>query len=273
MTSTCARWPSAPASRPRPRASRRSAPPNCRRCARAKPAPRPDCSGSPMRANCSTARKSAPRSASPSSTGGCTQFAADIAREQQQTSDAEVALQRLDTEDAELKEEIKSRVEKRSGVDERVSEAEATLSAAERMFGELTTALADLTAKRNQLEAGVRTHRDRLARLDQEIAKRPGRRAEAQRRNRQSRRPRRARRRHGDRAGNAGRLRSRRTGQRDRPCRRAAEARSLPRPAHRGRQARAAAGDRSAHHLKARQRRDQESVAADHRRRHRRQGL
>ncbi|UPJ47472.1 AAA family ATPase [Bradyrhizobium sp. 200] len=99
-----------------------------------------------------------------------TQFAADIAREQQQTSDAEVALQRLDTEDAELKEEIRSRVEKRSGVDERVSEAEATLSAAERMFGELTTALADLTAKRNQLEAGVRTHRDRLARLDQEIA-------------------------------------------------------------------------------------------------------
>jgi chromosome segregation protein len=99
-----------------------------------------------------------------------TQFAADIAREQQQTSDAEIALQRLDTEDAELKEEIKSRVEKRSGVDERVSEAEATLSDAERMFGELTTALADLTAKRNQLEAGVRTHRDRLARLDQEIA-------------------------------------------------------------------------------------------------------
>jgi len=99
-----------------------------------------------------------------------TQFAADIAREQQQTSDAEVALLRLDTEDSEIKEEIKSRVEKRSGVDERVSEAEATLAAAERMFSELTTVLADLTAKRNQLEAGVRTHRDRLARLDQEIA-------------------------------------------------------------------------------------------------------
>jgi chromosome segregation protein len=99
-----------------------------------------------------------------------TQFSADIAREQQQTSDAEVALQRLDTEDSELKEEIKSRVEKRSGVDDRVSEAEATLAAAERMFGELTTVLADLTAKRNQLEAGVRSHRDRLARLDQELA-------------------------------------------------------------------------------------------------------
>lgn len=99
-----------------------------------------------------------------------TQFAADIAREQQQTSDAEVALRRLDAEDSEIKEEIKSRVEKRSGVDERVAEAEATLAAAERLFSELTTVLADLTAKRNQLEAGVRTHRDRLARLDQEIA-------------------------------------------------------------------------------------------------------
>ncbi|HVX74634.1 MAG TPA: chromosome segregation protein SMC [Bradyrhizobium sp.] len=98
------------------------------------------------------------------------QFSADIAREQQQTSDADAALQRLAIEDVELKEEIKSRVEKRSGVDERVAEAEATLAEAERMFAELTTALADLTAKRRQLEADVRTHRERLARLDQEIA-------------------------------------------------------------------------------------------------------
>ncbi len=48
------------------------------------------------------------------------QFSADIAREQQQNSDAEVALQRLDAEDTELKDEIKTRVETRSGVDERV---------------------------------------------------------------------------------------------------------------------------------------------------------
>src|SRR5271157_1729320 len=78
------------------------------------------------------------------------QFAADIAREWQQTSDADVALQRLETEDAELKEEIKSRVERRSGLDERVAEAEATLASSERLFADLTTALADLTAKRNQ---------------------------------------------------------------------------------------------------------------------------
>src|ERR1700739_657678 len=99
-----------------------------------------------------------------------TQFAADIAREQQQASDADVALARVDAEDGELKDEIKSRVENRSGVDERVAAAEATLADAERLFAELTTALADLTAKRNQLEAGVRSHRDRLARLDQDIA-------------------------------------------------------------------------------------------------------
>jgi chromosome segregation protein len=98
------------------------------------------------------------------------QFASDVEREQRQSSDAEVALGRLDAEDALLKDEIKSRVEKRGGADQRVSEAEATLAAAERLFAELTTTLADLTAKRNQMQANVRTHRDRLARLDQEIA-------------------------------------------------------------------------------------------------------
>src|SRR6201998_638975 len=67
-----------------------------------------------------------------------TQFAADIAREQQQASDADIALAGLDNEDAELKEEIRSRVEMRSGVDERVAAAEATLADAERLFAELT---------------------------------------------------------------------------------------------------------------------------------------
>jgi chromosome segregation protein len=99
-----------------------------------------------------------------------TQFASDIARERQQASDADIALQRLDAEDIELKDEIKSRVERRSGVDERATEAEAVLAAAERTFAELTTALADLTARRAQYEANVRSHESRVARLDQEIA-------------------------------------------------------------------------------------------------------
>ncbi|WP_041358263.1 chromosome segregation protein SMC [Nitrobacter hamburgensis] len=99
-----------------------------------------------------------------------TQLASDIEREQRQSSDADDALRRLDVEDVELKDEIKSRIETRSGVDERCTQAEATLAAAEATFAELTRALADLTAKRNQLESNVRTHRDRLARIDQDIA-------------------------------------------------------------------------------------------------------
>ena len=203
-----------------------------------------------------------------------TQFSADIAREQQQTSDAEVALQRLDTEDAELKEEIKSRVEKRSGVDERVSEAEATLAAAERMF-----ARTDHRARRPHRQA--QPARSRRAHPSRPAG--PARSGNRQRRrptSRSSRRkpaisatsprspaPWRPRRRTlaqseaAAQASEAGHVAAR------------ANARSLPRPARRGRQARAAARDRSAHHLKARQRRDQEPVAADHRRRHRRQGL
>ncbi len=100
-----------------------------------------------------------------------TQFTADIERERRQMSDADVALERLDSEDAILKEEIKTRVEQRSGLEERVAEAEETLAAAERTFSELTAALADLTAKRNQFEANVRSHRDRLSRIEQEIAR------------------------------------------------------------------------------------------------------
>ncbi len=99
-----------------------------------------------------------------------TQFAADIEREQRQAGDAEVALQRLDSEAAILKDEIADRVEKRGGLEARVAEAQGTLDGAEQLFAELTGALADLQAKRNQLEAGVRAHRDRVARLDHDIA-------------------------------------------------------------------------------------------------------
>jgi chromosome segregation protein len=97
------------------------------------------------------------------------QFESDVAREMQQAEDAEIALLKLDEEDVMLKEEIMSRVDQRGGVDDRVSEAEAVLAAAERTFSELTTAHADMTAKRNQLQSNVRTHADRLTRLGQEI--------------------------------------------------------------------------------------------------------
>ncbi|MBB1092143.1 chromosome segregation protein SMC [Rhodopseudomonas palustris] len=98
-----------------------------------------------------------------------TQFSADVEREQRQSIDADAALERLETEDIELREEIMERVEKRSGVDERVGLAEEALGEAERLFAELTTQLAQLTARRNQFEQAVRSHRDRLARLDNDI--------------------------------------------------------------------------------------------------------
>ncbi|HWW48035.1 MAG TPA: chromosome segregation protein SMC [Xanthobacteraceae bacterium] len=98
------------------------------------------------------------------------QFTADIEREQRLSHDAVEAVERLEAEDALLKEEIKSRVELRSGAEDRVAEAEAMLAAAEQTFSQLTTALADVTAKRNQFEANVRNHQNRLSRIDQEIA-------------------------------------------------------------------------------------------------------
>src|SRR6218665_571522 len=99
------------------------------------------------------------------------QFEADVAREMKQQEEAEIALMRLEEEDAMIKEEIMQRVELRGGVDERVSEAEAVLAAAERTFTELTTAHADMTAKRNQLQSNVRSQADRLTRLSEEIAR------------------------------------------------------------------------------------------------------
>ena len=98
-----------------------------------------------------------------------TQFAADAEREQQQSSDADVALERLEEEDATIREEILSRVEMRSGADERLSEAETIVAAAERTFSELTTVHADLSAKRNQLQNSVRSHTDKLSRINQEV--------------------------------------------------------------------------------------------------------
>ena len=122
-----------------------------------------------------------------------TQFAADIAREQQQTSDAEVALQRLDTEDAGVEGRDQVARRKRCGVDERVSEAEATL-------GRRRTPVrrADHRARRPHRQAqsarGRRPHPSRPAGAARSgNRQRPGRGAEAGAGDRRSRRPRRTR--------------------------------------------------------------------------------
>ena len=98
-----------------------------------------------------------------------TQFAADIAREQQQTSDAEVALQRLDGENTDSR--------TRSG---RASKAQRCrqprIRGRDDAGGSRTPVRrADHGARRPHREAPpvrgqLRSHQDRLARLDQEIA-------------------------------------------------------------------------------------------------------
>ena len=201
-----------------------------------------------------------------------TQFSADIAREQQQNSDAEVALQRLDTEDAELKEEIKSRVEKRSGVDERVSEAEATLAGPSGCSP--NSPPCSPTSPPSATSSKRRAH--------------PSRAAGAARSGDRQRRARRAKARAGDRRlGDIAALSIAMTSAQHNLAEaeaaaqtseaahvaRPADAGSFPRAADRGRQARAAPGNRSPHDFQDRQRRDQEFVAADHRRHHGHQGI
>jgi chromosome segregation protein len=99
-----------------------------------------------------------------------TQLNADVERERRLAADAEAALAQLSAEADTLAREVLVNAEQRTGVDARVVAADTVLTAAEKTFGELTGRLADLTARRNQLDGAVRTHGDRLARLQSETA-------------------------------------------------------------------------------------------------------
>ena len=97
------------------------------------------------------------------------QLTEDIAREQRQQADAEAALERLAGEEAGLTQDGAGVAEREASVAARVSAAEAALQAVEKTFSELTGALADLTARRNQLERAVSEHSIRLMRLEGQI--------------------------------------------------------------------------------------------------------
>ena len=84
------------------------------------------------------------------------QLGEDCEREQRLGADAEAALARLHTEQETLARETAASAERRTSVEARVDAAGATLAASETRFGELTAALADLTAKRTQLETTIR---------------------------------------------------------------------------------------------------------------------
>jgi len=97
------------------------------------------------------------------------QFAADLEREQALAADAAAALERLDTEEATLKAEAQANAIKLSGVNERVELADAALGVSEKSFAELTGALADLTARRNQLQTALHGHRERAEKFAAEL--------------------------------------------------------------------------------------------------------
>ncbi len=99
-----------------------------------------------------------------------TQFEGDTARERAHASDAEAALTKLAEEEELLKHEALASAESRAGVEQRVTEADAVVSAVEKTFSELTAALAELTASRNQLAAAIKAESERIARFDGELA-------------------------------------------------------------------------------------------------------
>jgi chromosome segregation protein len=94
----------------------------------------------------------------------------DIAREKQLATDAEWALNRLAAEQDALTGDLQAGADKRGAMEERVAQADAVLAGSEKVFAERTGALADLTARRNQLESGAREQDERLAKFEREIA-------------------------------------------------------------------------------------------------------
>ena len=98
------------------------------------------------------------------------QCAEDLARERALAADAEAALERLAQEEATLRREATEYAETRSGADARVAAADGVVTAAEATFGELTGALADLTARRNQLTQAAREQGERAAKIESEVA-------------------------------------------------------------------------------------------------------
>ena len=94
----------------------------------------------------------------------------DIAREQRLAADAEARSTRLSAEQHVLEREAATTAERRVGVDMRVSGADTQVTATEKTFGEITKALADLTARRNELANAARGHTARRARIASELA-------------------------------------------------------------------------------------------------------
>src|ERR1700729_1988289 len=97
------------------------------------------------------------------------QYASDLMRERALAADAEAALARLDAEETPLRAAAQENDARLAGVNLRVAAADAALSVSEKSFSELTGALADQTARRNQLQAALAEHEQRAVRLEAEL--------------------------------------------------------------------------------------------------------
>ena len=188
------------------------------------------------------------------------QFAADSERERRLAADAEAAIARIAAEEETIRAEAHANAGRRSGVDAKVAEADGALSAAEKIFSELTAKLADLTARaQSARKRRARAHRARRPRRQRDRRHRArARRPAGDRRPR----PRRARRRRRRGAAGRRRRRERRARSRSRARRRAPATGGDAQAARRGRTPRAAAGDRSQDPVQGAGGRDQEPVAA-----------
>ncbi len=98
------------------------------------------------------------------------QFAADLERERALAGDAAAALERLAAEETTLRQQAQASAERLTGANEQVATADAALAGSEKSFAELTRALADLTARRNQLQVAAADQEQRIARLASELA-------------------------------------------------------------------------------------------------------
>jgi chromosome segregation protein len=97
------------------------------------------------------------------------QLAEATEREQRLAQDAGAALARLGQEQAALAAEHLAAADRGGAVAARVGEAEAALKIVEQRSAEITAALADLAARRNQLQLALREHAERLIRFEGQI--------------------------------------------------------------------------------------------------------
>ena len=129
----------------------------------------PRCKGSSSPAKRSSAKRRAPRNASANSIAGSnnsppiSNASGRWRPTPRRRSSASTA------EEATLKAEAQANAMRLSGVNERVEHADAALAASEKSFAELTGALADLTARRNQLQAALHDHRERAEKFAAEL--------------------------------------------------------------------------------------------------------